>query len=64
MTSLNLIILQKVFNGLDTDNQRKNSKKVLVDMLEKEMDAVLLTKTLKNLLIQLFQKKKRKSDVY
>lgn len=63
LTSLNLIILQKVFNGLDTDNQRKNSKKILVDMLEKAMDADLLTKNVAkpiNTVISKEEKKERR----
>lgn len=44
LTSLNLIVLQQVFNELRSDNERKNSKKILVDMLEKAIDAELLNK--------------------
>lgn len=44
LTALNLIILQRAINALDTDNERKNSKKVLVDMLERAIDSDLLTK--------------------
>ena len=44
LTKLNLIILQQVFNELRSDNERKNSKKILVDMLEKAVDAELLVK--------------------
>ena len=32
LTALNLIIIQQAINELDTDNERKNSKKILVDM--------------------------------
>lgn len=31
LTTLNLIIIQQAINELDTDNERKNSKKILVD---------------------------------
>ncbi len=44
LTKLNLIVIQKVFNELRSDNERKNSKKILVDMLEKAIDADLLVK--------------------
>lgn len=44
LTSLNLIILQQAINELVSDNVRKNSKKILVDMLDKAVDADLLIK--------------------
>lgn len=44
LTSLNLIILQQAINELVSDNARKNSKKILVDMLDKAVDADLLIK--------------------
>ena len=44
LTSLNLIIMQQAINELDTDNERKNCKKILVDMLEKAIDSDLLIK--------------------
>ena len=44
LTSLNLIIMQNALNGLVSDNARKNTKKILVDMLEKAIDSDLLTK--------------------
>ena len=44
LTSLNLVIMQQAFNELSSDNKRKNSKKILVDMLEKAIDSDLLTK--------------------
>ena len=44
LINLNLIVLQQVFNELRSDNERKNSKKILVDMLEKAIDADLLIK--------------------
>ena len=44
LTSLNLIIMQNALNGLISDNARKNTKKILVDMLEKAIDSDLLTK--------------------
>lgn len=33
-----------MFNELRSDNERKNSKKILADMLEKAIDAELLIK--------------------
>lgn len=44
LISLNLIILQQAINELVSDNARKNSKKILVDMLDKAIDADLLIK--------------------
>ena len=44
LTDLNLIVLQQVFNELESDNARANSKKILVDMLEKAIDSDLLVK--------------------
>ena len=44
LTNLNLIVLQQVFNELRSDNERENSKKILADMLEKAIDAELLSK--------------------
>lgn len=44
LSDLNLIVMQRVFNELDTDNERKNSKKILVDMMEKAIDSDLLIK--------------------
>lgn len=44
ITSLNLIIMQNAINKLCSDNARKNSKKILVDMLNKAIDTNLLTK--------------------
>lgn len=36
--------MQDTINGLRTDNERKNSKKILVDMLEKALVSDLITK--------------------
>lgn len=44
LNSLNLVIVQQTINGLRTDNQRKNVKKLLVDMLDKAIDSDLLTR--------------------
>lgn len=44
LNQLNLIVLQKAFNNLNTDNERKNSKMTLVDMLDKAVDSNLIAK--------------------
>lgn len=44
LSELNLIVMQQVFNELGTDNERKNSQKILVDMMEKAIDYDLLIK--------------------
>lgn len=44
LNQLNLLVLQKAINNLKTDNERKNSKKILVDMLEKAVDTNLISK--------------------
>ncbi len=41
---LNLIVMQDAINKLRTDNERRNSKKILVDMLEKAVNADLVQK--------------------
>ena len=45
LNKLNLVVMQDAINGLRTDNERKNSKKILVDMLEKAVASDLITKT-------------------
>ena len=44
LSGLNLIILQQAFNDLKTDASRKDTKKTLVDMLNKAIDSDLLYK--------------------
>ncbi len=44
LNKLNLVILQNAINHLNTDNERKNTKIVLSDMLEKAVDSDLLVK--------------------
>lgn len=44
LNRLNLVVMQEAINELRTDNERKNSKKILVDMLEKAMASDLITK--------------------
>nr|WP_024835543.1 site-specific integrase [Clostridium sp. 12(A)] len=44
LTSLNLINMQEAINKLNSDNERSNTKKILVDMLNKALDSDLITK--------------------
>lgn len=44
LNKLNLVVMQEAINELQTDNERKNSKKILVDMLEKALASDLITK--------------------
>lgn len=46
LSSLNLIVLQQVFNELKTDASRKDSKCILVDMFNKAVDTELLHKNI------------------
>ena len=43
LNKLNLVVMQDAINELRTDNERKNSKKILVDMLEKALASDLIT---------------------
>lgn len=44
LNKLNLVVMQEAINNLRTDNERKNSKKILVDMLEKAVASDLIIK--------------------
>lgn len=44
LNKLNLVVMQDAINELRTDNERKNSKKILVDMLEKAVASDLISK--------------------
>lgn len=44
LNKLNLVMMQDAINELRTDNERKNSKKILVDMLEKAVASDLIIK--------------------
>jgi len=44
LNKLNLVVMQDAINNLRTDNERRNSKKILVDMLEKALASDLITK--------------------
>lgn len=60
LTSINLIILQKVFNGLRSDNERKNSKKILVDMFERAIASDLLIKNVAKQINTVVSKEEKK----
>ena len=44
LNKLNLVVMQEAINNLRTDNERKNSKKVLVDILDKAVASDLIIK--------------------
>ncbi len=60
LTSLNLIIIQQAINELGTDNQRKETKKILVDMLSKAVDADLLIKNSARMVNTVISKEEKK----
>lgn len=60
LSSLNLIIMQEAFNNLDSDNERKNSKKILVDMLNKAIDTDLLVKNVARQINTVITKEEKK----
>ena len=60
LTSLNLVVMQQAFNDLPSDNARKNSKKILVEMLEKAIDADLLTKNVARQINTVITKEEKK----
>lgn len=60
LTSLNLIVLQNAINKLCSDNARKNSKKILVDMFEKAINTDLLTKNIAKQIITTLTKEEKK----
>ncbi len=63
LTSLNLVIIQQAINELNSDNERKNSKKILVDMLNKAIDSDLLIKNCArqvNIIVSKEEKKERR----
>ena len=65
LTSLNLIVVQEAINKLSTDNARKGSKKILVDMLNKAVDTDLIVKNMAlqiNTTISKEEKKERKVE--
>ena len=52
--------MQEVFNKLKTDNARKNSKKILVDMLNKAVDTDLLVKNVAKQINTVIAKEEKK----
>lgn len=60
LSSLNLIIMQQAINELRTDNERKNTKKILVDMFEKAIDSDLLIKNTAKLVNTVVSKEEKK----
>jgi integrase len=46
LSGLNLIVMQQAFNELKTDASRKDSRRVLVDILNRAVDADLLNKNI------------------
>lgn len=60
LTSLNLIVMQNAINKLCSDNARKNSKKILVDMLEKAMNTDLIIKNVAKQIITTVSKEEKK----
>lgn len=46
LSGLNLIVMQQAFNELKTDASRKDSKRILIDMFNKAINADLLNKNI------------------
>lgn len=62
-TSLNLVVVQRAFNELGSDKSRQDCRAVLVDMLNRAMEADLLNKNVAlgiNTKIECAQKKERR----
>ncbi len=53
--------MQEAINKLRTDNERRNSKKILVDMLEKAVDADLIQKNVAKQINTVITKEEKKS---
>ena len=60
LNKLNLVVMQDAINELRTDNERKNSKKILVDMLEKAVASDLITKNVAKQITTEITKEKKK----
>lgn len=60
ITSLNLVVMQDAVNKLCSDNARKNSKKILVDMLDKAVDSNLLVKNVAKQINPIITREKKK----
>jgi integrase len=59
LSKLNLVVMQQAINNLRTDNERKNSKKILVDMLEKALAADLITKNVAKQITTVYTKEEK-----
>lgn len=60
LNKLNLVVMQDAINELKTDNERKNSKKILVDMLEKALASDLITKNVAKQIVTEITKEEKK----
>ena len=60
LNKLNLIVMQDAINKLRTDNERKNSKKILVDMLERAINADLIQKNVAKQINTVITKEEKK----
>lgn len=60
LNNLNLMVMQDAINNLRTDNERKNSKKILVDMLEKALYADLIQKNVAKQINTVITKEEKK----
>lgn len=60
ITALNLVVMQDAINKLCSDNARKNSKKILIDMLDKAVDTNLLVKNVAKQINPIITREKKK----
>ncbi len=60
LTQLNLMVMQQAINKLNSDNERKNAKKILVDMLEKAVDSDLILKNTAKQITTIITKEEKK----
>lgn len=60
INKLNLVVMQDAINNLNTDNERKNSKKILVDMLDKAVASDLIVKNVAKQIITECTKEEKK----
>ena len=60
ITALNLVVMQDAIHKLCSDNARKNSKKILVDMLDKAVDTNLLVKNVAKQINPIITREKKK----
>ncbi len=60
LSKLNLINMQEAINKLNSDNERMNSKKILVDMLNKALDSDLIVKNVAKQINTIITKEEKK----